>query len=480
MLFNSFHFIVFLPIVVALYFSVPHRFRWMLLLIASYYFYMCWRVEYALLIMLSTMVDYYAGIQMGKRKERRKRTKFLILSLFVNLGLLFSFKYFNFFSAALNEVLGQFNIFYEAPTLKVLLPVGISFYTFQTLSYSIDVYRGKKSPEKHLGIFAVYVAFFPQLVAGPIERSTSLLPQFFRKNRFDYNQVTDGMKLMVWGFFKKLVIADNLALFVNTVYNSPHDYSGLSLALGTYLFAFQIFCDFSGYSDIAIGTAQMMGYRLMINFRQPYYSRSISEFWKRWHISLSTWFRDYLYIPLGGNQVVKWRWYFNLMAVFVISGLWHGANWTFIIWGALHGSYLLISIWTHKIREVFYRVSGLYRHPQAVKFIKIVITFHLVVFAWIFFRANTLSDAFYIIQSIFSIDLSQIKTIPSVRTFSWFISIISILIMEMAHFLQRKQPVRELLSQKPIYIRWALYYGALMWIILFGKFTEQEFIYFQF
>ncbi|MFC1785350.1 MBOAT family O-acyltransferase, partial [Candidatus Neomarinimicrobiota bacterium] len=291
MLFNSTQFIIFFPVVVFFYFLLPHRFRWMLLLVASYYFYMCWKAEYLLLILGSTIVDYIVAIQMSRQSTKAKKKLYLILSLAVNLGLLFGFKYFNFFSDSFRTIFDQFNVLYNVPTFKVLLPVGISFYTFQTLSYTIDVYRGKREPEKHLGIFALYVAFFPQLVAGPIERSTRLLPQLVKKYNFDYNRVTDGLKLMLWGFFKKVVIADRVAVIVNQVYNNPNDAAGLPLLIGTYLFAFQIYCDFSGYSDIAIGAAKVFGIDLMQNFRRPYFAKSIREFWQRWHISLSTWFR---------------------------------------------------------------------------------------------------------------------------------------------------------------------------------------------
>ena len=277
------------------------------------------------------------------RKITHKR-KWLYLSLLTNLGILFGFKYFNFINDNLQQLFDQINVFYNVPAFDVLLPVGISFYTFQTLSYTIDVYNGKTKAQKHLGVFAVFVSFFPQLVAGPIERSHRLLPQFFIKHEFNYDRVRHGLQQMIWGFFKKVVIADRLAIVVDGVYNNLDDYSGLALIVATIFFTFQIYCDFSGYSDIAIGSARVMGFELMDNFKRPYFSKSISEFWKRWHISLSTWFRDYLYIPLGGNKVVKWRWYYNLFITFLVSGFWHGANWTFIAWGALHGIYLITAI----------------------------------------------------------------------------------------------------------------------------------------
>ena len=394
MSFNSFQFLIFFAVVVAFYFSIPQRFRWILLLGASYYFYMCWNTRYVVLIVVSTLSAYHSGIQMGKTKLRSKRRRYLLLSLLINLGLLFSFKYFNFFNDSFRSVFQHYNILYTIPALEVLLPVGISFYTFQVLSYSIDMYRGDGEPEKHLGIFALYVAFFPQLVAGPIERSTHLLPQFHKDKVFDYKRVTDGLKLMLWGFFKKVVIADRLALVVDRVYSEPTRYTGLPLVIATYFFAFQIYCDFSGYSDIAIGGAQVMGYDLMSNFRRPYFSRSVSEFWRRWHISLSSWFRDYLYIPLGGSRVGKPRLGLNLLVTFLVSGLWHGANWTFVIWGALHGSYLVLSTWTASLRGEISTILYLNKFPKVRELVRVMVTFHLVLFAWIFFRADSISDAY--------------------------------------------------------------------------------------
>ncbi len=335
MFFNSLHYVIFLPIVVAFYFLIPPRRRWIFLLAASYYFYMCWKMEYIVLILASTIVDYYAGLHMGRIKDKSKRRKFLVLSLISNLGLLFAFKYFNFFNESTRAAFAHFDITYNIPYFDVLLPVGISFYTFQTLSYTIDVYRGKKEPETHLGIFALYVAFFPQLVAGPIERSTHLLPQFHKVQTFSYDRTVDGLKLIIWGMFKKVVIADRVAVVADTVFNSPGNHNGAQFMIGTFFFAYQIYCDFSGYSDIAIGSARILGIDLIKNFNRPYYSKTIAEFWKRWHISLSTWFRDYLYISLGGNRAGISRWYFNLLATFLISGLWHGANWTFIIWATM-------------------------------------------------------------------------------------------------------------------------------------------------
>lgn len=483
MLFNSLEFLVFFPIVVVVYFSLPQRFRWIFLLGASYYFYMCWKAEYVVLILASTLIDYVAGIQMGKTPDKGRRKKYLILSLIANLGILFSFKYANFFGDSLRVVLQQFNIFYDFPVFNVLLPVGISFYTFQSLSYSIDVYRGEKEPERRFGKFALYVAFFPQLVAGPIERSTRLLPQFDKRISFNYERFVSGLRLMLWGFFKKIVIADRLAIYVNEVYNSPAEFQGLTLILATYFFAFQIYCDFSGYSDIAIGAARIMGYDLMTNFRQPYFSQSIAEFWKRWHISLSTWFKDYLYIPLGGNRVAKERWYFNLMAVFLISGLWHGANWTFVLWGFLHGFYLVFSIWTQNIRESISHAFRVDRFPALQRIFKIAATFHLVLFAWIFFRANSISDAFLIIRNMLDIDVSMAGLQQINVALGWGelgIALLSILFLEFFHLVEAGTALKKRFLASPRVLRWAVYYCLALGIIFFGVFNHTQFIYFQF
>lgn len=481
MLFNSIDFIIFFPIVLFIYFLLPHRFRWLLLLGSSYYFYMSWKPEYVILIMLSTIVDYLAGIKIENSKKKKTKKKFLFASLFVNLGLLFTFKYFNFFSSEFTEFLKSFSLSFDAIELKLLLPVGISFYTFQTLSYTIDVYRGKIKAEYHLGRFAVYVSFFPQLVAGPIERAKNLLPQFVRKVEFDYVRVTDGLKIMLWGFFLKMVIADRLALAVNEVYNNLFDYTGWSLLIATYYFAFQIFCDFAGYSFIAIGAAKIMGFDLMDNFRRPYFSKSISEFWKRWHISLSTWFRDYLYIPLGGNRVVKLRNHFNIFFVFLVSGFWHGAGWNFLIWGALHGFYLIFSILTKDARIRMKNLLGLNKHPIISKSISWFTTFHLVLFAWIFFRAASLTDAWYVLTNMFSgLALGSLRSSLPLGINYTILVLAFILFMEFIHVIQERRGMRHFLNSKPIYFRWAAYQIILLLILLFGVFQRQEFLYFQF
>jgi len=440
---------------------------------------MCWNPNYIILIIISTLIDYFAGIMMSKMPTKKSRVPFLILSLLMNLGLLFSFKYFNFFNSTFQGIFNYFNIAYHVKYLKVLLPVGISFYTFQTLSYTIDVFRGQKEAEKHLGIFALYVSFFPQLVAGPIERSQSLMPQLRKVNHFSAENLKEGLKLIFWGYFKKVVIADRLALIVNPVYNNIGHYKGLSLIIPTYLFAFQIFCDFSGYSDIAIGSARIMGYDLMVNFKRPYFAKSISEFWKRWHVSLSTWFKDYLYISLGGNRVVKWRWYFNLFIVFLISGFWHGANWTFMIWGALHGLYLIFSIVTEKIRLRLRTLFGLENYPTAKKLWQVLITFHLVLIAWVFFRANNLSSAIYVFKNSF-VDFLNFKFISPITLHDFYVAIFSMIFMEVVHVLQRGASDGYLLPHKTRGVRYTVYAVILVMVVFFGRFDVVDFIYFQF
>lgn len=480
MLFNSLEFVIFFPIVVALYFILKPRYRWILLLAASYYFYMCWNYKYIVLIMFSTVVDYFAGVFMYKWKDQRLRKLLLLGSLTTNLGLLFFFKYFNFFGESVNVFFARFNIFAEVPYYNFLLPVGISFYTFQTLSYTIDIYRRKQKPEYHFGRFALFVSFFPQLVAGPIERSVNLIPQFRENYKFEYQRVKEGILLMVWGFFKKVVIADRLAEYVNVVYNNPTDHEGLQNVIATFFFSFQIYCDFSGYSDIAIGAALIMGYRLMTNFRRPYFAMNIRDFWQRWHISLSTWFRDYVYISLGGNRVAKWRWYYNLFITFLISGLWHGAEWTFVIWGALHGFYLVFAIWTANIRENANRMAGITKFPGLYKFTQTIVTFVLVYFAWIFFRANNTHDAFLIIANTFRFGGGDTLNLFNFEAdlYIGFISIAFLLTVE--YFEEFKELYRKHLLTLPKVWKWTILTAMILVILVLGVWQGTDFLYFQF
>jgi len=389
MLFNSFEFIcIFFPLVTGLYFLLPHRWRWLLLLVASCWFYMTFVPVYILILAFTIGVDYFAGIWI-EQSEGRRRKLLLTASILANVGVLAFFKYFNFLNESIAEVVRGLGFHYGVPDLGIILPIGLSFHTFQSLSYTIEVYRRNHPAERRLGIFALYVMFYPQLVAGPIERPQALLPQFHARRRFNADDFQYGLTRMAFGFFKKVVVADRLAPYVDAVYADIPGSNGLTILVATVFFAVQIYCDFSGYSDIAIGAARVMGFRLMENFRRPYLSTSVSEFWSRWHISLSSWFRDYLYIPLGGNRVVKWRWYYNLFIVFLVSGLWHGANWTYVIWGGLHGTYLVAALVLRPATDRLGRaLPGLLTRAFGL-----LSTFTLVTLAWVFFRATTAGDA---------------------------------------------------------------------------------------
>lgn len=440
--------------------------------------------EYILILGLTIIIDYFAGIFIENNKDK-KRKFFLIISLISNIGVLVIFKYFNFLNYNITSILNNFSYNNPIPYLTILLPVGLSFHTFQAMSYIIEVYRGNQKAERHFGIYSLYVMFYPQLVAGPIERPQNLLYQFREKYNFEYKRVTSGLKLMAWGLFKKVVIADRLALIVDVVYDNPEQHNGLSLIIATFLFTFQIFCDFSGYSDIAIGAARVMGFKLMTNFDKPYRSKTVQEFWKRWHMSLSNWFKDYLYITLGGNRVSIPRWCFNLFVVFLVSGLWHGANWTFIIWGGLHGFYLVFSILTNSIKI---KINSLF-HFDKIPFLGTISTFSLIAFAWIFFRARNLDNAFYIIKKIFvnipelleiNFLISSFYEIINISKIEFIFSLFLILFMEFIHFIQSKYNLNKILYGNPFYLRWSIYCFLILTILFFGVFEERQFIYFQF
>lgn len=479
MLFNSLEYPFFFLVVAFLHFLLPHSFRWLFLLGSSYLFYMCWRVNYATLMLLSTLVDYACALGIERISSKKTRKFLLGLSLAFNLGLLFTFKYYHFFLHEIQTFCNAYGIAIFLPNLELLLPVGISFYTFQTMSYTVDVYLRRIPAETHFGYFALYVSFFPQLVAGPIERASHLLPQFREPKIFTPTDTIEGLRRILWGLFKKVVIADHLAGYVNLVYKDPTLYHGPQFWLATYFFAFQIYCDFSGYSDIAIGSARILGYDLMENFKHPYFSRSIPEFWARWHISLSTWFRDYLYIPLGGNRVAVARWYLNLMIVFVISGLWHGANWTFLIWGFLHGIYQLATLQVKKrhLIAIEKNPNSLWSIPPWwIHVLLVFLNFHLVCVAWIFFRAKNVSDAFYILSHLFSTGSSHLAL--SFGNTNLTLGVLSIL------FLLSVEAIKEFLqwdiTRCPTWLRWIFYYLLIFGILYLGAFDVHEFIYFQF
>ena len=476
MLFNSWEFIAFLVIVLVVYFSLPYRYRIGFLLAASYYFYMRWEWEYIFLIVAQTVINYEAGKRIGRTRDARVRKAWLTFALISSLSMLGVFKYYNFFNDNFALLFQSLGMRYLLPHLDIILPVGISFYTFQTLSYTIDVYRGAHGVEKSFPRFALYVTFFPQLVAGPIERASHLLDQFKRRNHFDLERFIEGGKLVVWGLFKKVVIADRLGMYVDTIYATPEVYSGPTLLVATYFFAFQIYLDFSAYSDIAIGCARMLGYDLMQNFRLPYLANSISNFWKRWHISLTSWFVSYVYIPLGGNRVSWWRWMRNVSLVFLISGLWHGASWTFVIWGALHAQYYFIESVVRKVLPD--RALEVLRH-RFWHVLRVLAVFHLVLLAWVFFRAESLNDALLILEKIIHQPFGDVYMGASQLSFYISVALIGLLVMVQ---LFQKRKVFSLYfspSRVPVWMRHAGYMGMLLGLSLLGV-SSNAFIYFQF
>ena len=471
MLFNSLDFLLFFPIVCIIYFLLgKNKYRNPFLLIASYYFYMNWKPVYAVLILTSTILTYGCGLLVEKYSSDKKKQKtFLTISLVLNFAILFVFKYFNFINDSVFSLLSSVGLKWNVPHLEVLLPVGISFYTFQAVGYSIDVYRGSIKAEKNFIDYALFVSFFPQLVAGPIERAKNLLPQFHEEHSFNPDDVIEGAKQMIWGFFMKLCVADVLSEYVDAVYNNVPQHNGASLALATLFFAFQVYCDFAGYSNIAIGAARVMGYRLMQNFRQPYLSLSIKEFWRRWHISLSTWFMDYLYIPLGGNRVKYARHLLNLMITFLVSGLWHGANWTFVIWGALHGTYLVLE---NIIRKYVYTPKD---STLISRLFSTAVCFFFVCFAWIFFRANSIGDAFTVVKKIFT-DWGPL--FKQIVVFVYGAAAILILI---AKDVKDSFGIKiNLMHSKYYAVRLASVVFLISYILLFGALSSGAFIYFQF
>ncbi len=478
MLFNSFSFLLFLPIVFGLYWWVNKRglqLQNALLLVASYFFYACWDWRFLFLLLFSTALDYFTGIKMEEAQSQRSKKIWFWLSVSINLGFLGVFKYYNFFADSFAESLSGLGIQTNFWTLKVILPVGISFYTFHGLSYVIDIYKDKIKAERNIITYSLFVSFFPLLVAGPIERATHLLPQIKKKRVFDYTNALDGLRQILWGLFKKVVIADNCAQFANTIFDNYQDYSGSTLVLGAVFFAFQIYGDFSGYSDIAIGTSRLFGIDLLRNFAFPYFSRDIAEFWRRWHISLSSWFRDYLYIPLGGSQggmLMKMR---NTFIIFLISGFWHGANWTFIVWGALHALYIMPSILLKTNRNNLEIIAKERLFPTLKEFFKMGITFSLTVFDWILFRSTNLTHAFNFISGIFS---KSLFTIPTIRPTNLFVLVIVFFVLE---WFGRKQQyaIAKLELSYPKYMRWIIYYVILLTLFYYGG-KEQQFIYFQF
>ena len=474
MIFNSIEFLIFFPIVFAVYFILPKRWGWLVLLAASCIFYMAFIPAYILILLFTIVIDYIAGI-MIENAEGRKRKLYLLASFFGNIGVLAVFKYYNFFIENINMVILSAGIHCnQIPDLQLILPIGLSFHTFQAMSYTIDVYKGEQKAERHFGIYSLYVMFFPQLVAGPIERARQILHQFHNPKDFNYPFAVTGLRYILYGLFKKVVIADNLSKLVDEVYNHPNDYTGISLAVATVFFAIQIYCDFSGYSDIAIGTARVLGFDLMQNFRTPYFSSSLREFWQRWHISLSTWFRDYLYIPLGGNKTTTARRYFNYFITFLVSGFWHGANWTFLIWGGIHGTGMILE-----------NLFSTYVQIKIPSIIKHLMTLLIVCFAWVFFRAKSMKDA-----SIIILNLSGNWSIQSLSVllqkvyFSEIFVIILLSITALFLLLEKNlqdNDISSVFENRPRSVRWTLYYIMLTIIVFVGlNDNAPNFIYFKF
>ncbi len=481
MLFNSLSFAIFLPIVFVLYWLTKARRKQnILLMIASYYFYACWDWRFLFLLAFSTFLDYYTGLKIEKSQKKSSKKFWFWLSVGVNLGFLGFFKYYNFFAESFAELFAGFGFQINPWVLKIILPVGISFYTFHGLSYVIDIYKERIKAEKSWIDYALFVSFFPLLVAGPIERATHLLPQIKRERNFSYSNAVDGLRQILWGLFKKMVVADNCAYYANMIFNDYHNYTGVTLIFGAVLFAFQIYGDFSGYSDIALGTARLFGFDLLRNFSYPYFSRDIAEFWRRWHISLSSWFRDYLYIPLGGSKGGNWMRIRNTFIIFIVSGFWHGANWTFIIWGFLNALFIMPSIILKTNRNNLNIVAEGRLFPNFREIIQLIITFSLACFAWIFFRSASVTDSFSYIGRLFSTlgtgigypykllngDLKVLIFVVIMLIFEWFMR-------------EELHPLRKPFTKLPTIARWVIYFLLATLVLLFAG-EQAEFIYFQF
>ncbi len=498
MLFNSFQFLIFFPIVVLIYYLIPNRFKYIWLLIASYYFYTCWNVKYAFLLLGSTVITYASGIlldrinnsdrdEIGKTRHRKMT---VALSFVLNLSILFFFKYFNYTADLITYGFRRIGIEPNIPAFDIILPVGISFYTFQALSYTMDVYRGEINCEKNFLRYALFVSFFPQLVAGPIERSKNLLAQLKSPKPFDFEKARDGFLLMLWGYFLKLIVADRIAIFVDTVYGDYKTYGGWYVMVATVLFAIQIYCDFAGYSTIAMGAAEILGIKLMQNFDAPYLTTSVVGFWRRWHISLTSWFKDYLYIPLGGDRRGPVRKQINKMIVFIVSGIWHGANLTFVIWGALNGLYQVIGDVLMPLRNRLADILHLNTDSYGHKLLRCVATFAMVDFAWIFFRADGFSDAIGLMDSIIHIRNPWILVDGSLYncgldSANFNFMIITIMIILLVDFLKtRGIVVRNVIARQDYWFRWAVIIFGICFILIFGiwgsGYDETRFIYFQF
>lgn len=475
MLFNSIEYGLFLILVFSIYWAIPHKYRWALMLTASCVFYMFFIPAYILILFSTILVDYFAGIFIHNSRNEKTKKIILAFSIIVTCLILGFFKYFGFFEQTISDIATLFNLNYHRTVIEIILPIGLSFHTFQSLSYVIEVYRGNQIPERNFGIYSLYVMFFPQLVAGPIERPQNLLYQFHEKKKFNVNLSTDGLRQILWGLFKKIVIADNLANYTDKIFSDYENLPGSSLVIGAFYFSVQIYCDFSGYSDIALGSAKLFGFKLMTNFNYPYFSRNVGEFWRRWHISLSTWFRDYVYFPLGGSKGTLIKVIRNTIIIFTLSGFWHGANWTFVIWGLINAIYFLPLLLSNTNRKHLEIIAQNRLLPNLKELLQMLITFIIVTFAWIFFRAPNLSTSFKYIQNIFSADVFAPPLNAGIKT-----NILLIFFLFGVEWFQRnKEFALEISSVNSGLIRWGAYLLIAFMIVLFGA-SQQNFIYFQF
>jgi alginate O-acetyltransferase complex protein AlgI len=488
---TSFIFLCFFALVFVIYSLLPQKIRWIWLLTTSYLFCISVDVKFGLILFLATLVSYLCGQLIGKSENRNVKKTYLFVGIIINAGLLFLFKYLNFFIGSLSSFLGLVGIHWNLGSVSLFLPLGISFYTFQTISYLIDIYNGVISPERNLGKYALYVAFFPKLLAGPIERGANLIPQIYHPHPFEYQRFVDGLVRIAWGFFKKLIIADRLAVIVNTVFKAPNDFYAPTLALAVLSFSFQVYIDFSAYCDIAIGTAKLLGIDLVENFNAPYFAETVTAFWRRWHISLTSWLRDYIFTPLNfasRRRRSKIYLYFNIMIVFLVSGIWHGANWTFVIWGLLHGLYQVIEAATQKFRDAAAKRFEINRQSFGHKFGKVILTFGLVTFAWIFFRANSVPDALHIIKSILTangitFDGGWDFSILGLSTVNLWIAFFSSAIFFIFECVNMKHDLFKELNNQPIAFRWLVYLALIFSVIIFGfigVYKPESFIYAQF
>ncbi len=479
MLFNTLEFIVFLPIALAGYFLVPARFRWVFLLIISYYFYACWRVSYLILLVGSTVTDYLCSHRIERSAVPKVRRRYLHASLLVNLGLLFTFKYFDFLNGSFRTLVTSLGFAYPVPDLNLTLPVGISFYTFQTLGYTIDVYRGRVQAEPNFFRFALYVSYFPQLVAGPIERARNLLPQLRAHYAFSYERARNGLALILWGLFKKVVIADRVAEYAHVVFAAPDAFRGLQVWLAGFLFVIQLYCDFSGYTDIALGTASIMGVRLMENFRQPLLARNIAELWSRWHISLTTWFRDYLYV-VAGSRRVRWRMYVGILVVFLANGVWHGANWTFVAFGLLHGVALIVYYGVRPRLGSLYAVLRLQRFPALTAVLENLLVLWIFILGGKFFRAASLTDSWRLIRNGFRFRGAGAPLNLFAHPADFWLTIGMVLILYISEWIGQQHGYEPWLAARSPWTRWMLILAGLWCVVFLGKWATMDFIYFQF